>query len=197
MFGPNLRKHFNEFRNYILNHQYEVGDGVILFPKANATAAGMYTHWVTGYESGIQHDHNVLPNEGLHHLLDATLKNSTRYATWYLMIHSGTGVPVAGTTAASYHGDLTEISTGYTEATRVTWAGDAVSLANTEVVNDATPAVFTINGTVAVNGAGLTTQAVKLNTGGILMSAGKFAATRNLSDTDEFNLKYKVDLDQV
>ena len=77
--------------------------------------------------------------------------------------------------------------------------GDAVDTVNTEVVNDASPAMFTIvtASSLAVNGAGLVSVSTKGSTAGTLISAGKFTATRTLSNTDQFNLKYKVDLDAV
>ena len=203
MLGSNLKKHINEFRRYVTNHQYELGEGNIYFPKASASAGGMYTHWVTGNESDIRSDHNILPDEGLNYILNQIMLTSAAAVprTWYLMLHSGSGTPSAALTAANYHATLTEITSaaeGYSEATRVLWVGDAVDTVNTEVVNDASPGTFTIvtATSLAVNGAGLTSISTKGSTAGTLISAGKFSATRTLSDTDEFNLKYKVDLDQ-
>lgn len=202
MIGSNLRKHINEIRRYILNYQYEVADDGIYFPKASASVKGIYTHWVTGYESDIREDTNILPDEGLNHMLGVSLKSASQITTWYLMLHSGTGTPTAALDADNYNATLSEItsaSEGYSEAARVTWAGDAVDLANTEVVNDATPAAFTIvtASNLDVNGAGLVSVSGKGLQSGTLLSAGKFSATRTLADTDVFNLKYKVDLDAV
>lgn len=206
MFGKDLLKHAREFAGYLRNFKYEVSPGGIYFPQANALARGTYTHWVTGLESEMASDHNIIPDEGLNHFLNVALKGpsgaGTQVTSWYLMLHSGSGTPSASLTAANYNATLNEIvsgTEGYSEATRVAWVGDAVDTANTEVVNDASPATFTIvtASSLAVNGAGLVSASTKGSTSGVLLSAGKFSATRNLSDTDEFNLKYKVDLDAV
>ena len=200
MLSTTFKRHINEFDRYVRNHQYEVGEGVIYFPKASATASGIYTHWVTGQESDMREDHNILPDEGLNYLLGVGLKSATQITAWFLMLHSGTGTPTNALNAANYNATLSEITSateGYSEATRVSWAGDAVDTVNTEVINDATPAAFTVvtATSLAVNGAGLVSTSTKGSTAGTLISAGKFTATRTLSDTDVFNLKYKVDLD--
>jgi hypothetical protein len=108
-------------------------------------------------------------------------------------------------TAATYNATLAEIQAssgnpgGYTQSTRVVWAADAIDTVNTEVVNNATPAAFTVSTTttLVVNGAALHNKSSKTDYTGVLASAGKFTAARNLADTDVFNLKYKVDLDAV
>lgn len=201
MFGSNLLKHLKEFQRYVRNFQYEMGDGGIYFPKALATAGGIYDHDVNGEDRRI--DHNIIPDEGLNHILDVIMLDTLSAAPWYCMLHSGTGTPVAGTTLANYHSQLVEITSGtdgYTEATRVLWVGDAIDTGNTEVTNTTTPATFTIattGGNLAVNGAGLCSVSAKGNYVGTLLSAGKFSAERSLADTDVFNLRYKVDLDAV
>lgn len=203
MFGLNFLKHWREFARYVQNHQWERSSEGVYFPKAKALFRGTYTHWVTGYESEMAVDHNIIPDEGLNYFLGSGLKGSpSAITTWYLMLHSGTGTPTASLTAANYDATLSEITSGtegYTEANRVTWSGDAVDTVNTEVVNDTTPAAFTIAtaSSLAVNGAGMTSVNTKGSTSGTLVSAGKFSATRNLADTDVFNLKYKVDFDAV
>ena len=205
MFGLNLKKHYNEFRNYILNGQFYKTESGLYFPRASAHAQGIYTHWVTGYESEIAHDCNIVPDEGLNHFLSVALKGGTANANWYLGLHSGSGTPAASLTHATYNATLSEIQAssgdpgGYTEATRVAWAADAIDTVNTEVVNDTTPAEFTISTTTTciVNGAALMSTSGKTDYTGTLISAGKFSAQRNLADTDVFNLKYKVDLDAV
>jgi len=200
MFGLNLKKHINEFSRYVRNYQYEKGDGFIYFPKASATAGGLYIHNVNGEDE--RSDHNIIPDEGLNYILNQIMLTSAAAVprTWYCMLHSGSGTPSAAITAANYHATVTEITSGaegYSQATRVLWVGDAVDTANTEVVNLASPAAFTIvtATSLVVNGAGLTSVSTKGATSGTLISAGKFSASRTLANADTFNLKYKVDLD--
>ena len=202
MLGATLLRHFKEFKRYVTNHQYELGDGGIYFPKAHAFAGGIYIHTVNGEDE--RRDHNILPREGLSHMLDEVFHDDTgnHVTTWYCMLHSGTGTPTETITAATYHSTQTEItsgSEGYSQANRVAWVPDAVDTVNTEVVNDASPAAFTIVTATSldVNGAGLTSVSTKGSTSGVLASAGKFSATRTLANTDVFNLKYTIDLDAV
>jgi hypothetical protein len=161
---------------------------------------------VTGSESDVRDDHNLVPDEGLIHMLNVVLKGpagaGTQITLWYLMLHSSASTPLASHDADNYNSLLNEITSpteGYSEATRVLWAGDAVDGGTTEVVNSTTPATFTIvtASALVVNGAGLVSVSTKGSQAGVLLSVGKFTAARNLSDTDEFNLKYKIDFDAV
>jgi hypothetical protein len=201
MIGSNLRKHINEFRRYITNNQFEKTDTGIYFSKAKVSIGGTYTHDVNGEDERV--DHNIVTDEGLNHMLNVVLLGSPAALTdFYCMLHSGTGTPTAALNAANYDSTLSEItsgSEGYSEATRVLWSPDAVDTVNTEVTNAATPATFTIvtATNLVVNGAGLTSIATKGSTSGTLISGVKFSATRTLANTDEFNLKYKVDFDSV
>jgi hypothetical protein len=205
MFGKDLLKHIREIRRYVANWQYELTPEGILFPKATAIVRGTYEHWVRGYESEVAFDHNLVPDEGLNHFLSVVLKSGTPVTSWYLGLHSGSGTPTAALTAANYNATLSEIQAssgdpgGYTEGTRVAWVGDAVDTVNTEVVNNASPAAFTVSTTttLVVNGACLMSKSGKTDYTGVLASAGKFTAARNLANTDVFNLKYKVDFDAV
>ena len=206
MIGSALKRYLGEFQQYLRNRKYEVTESGIYFPAAKVGIAGFYTHWVAGYESEVMTDKNLIPDEGLNHMLNVVLKgpsgDGTQITSWYLALHSGSGTPTAALTAANYNSTLNEItssSEGYTEATRVLWVGDAVDTVNTEVINDTSPATFTIAtaSSLNVNGAAMLSASAKGATSGTLISAGKFAATRVLSDSDEFKLKYKIDFDAV
>jgi hypothetical protein len=203
--GKNLIRHFNEFRRYVQNYQYEQTESGIYFPRACAHMAGVYEHWITGYESDLQRDNNVIPVEGQNHVLDVTFKDGTKNTIWYLGLHSGTGAEDSAVTAATYDATYSEIQAqsgdpgGYTSATRITWTSDAIDTVNAEIENDATPAAFTVDTTttLVVNGAWMTNKSGRTDYTGVAMSIAKFTATRNLADTDVFNLKYKIDLDHV
>ena len=200
--GKDLVRHIREFRRYVANGQYERSPDGILFPKASARMGGMYSHWINDDLSTMCHDHNLIPDEGLNHTLDVIMVSGTQITSWYMALYANAYTPTASLTAANFAATASEItsaSEGYTEANRVTWVGDAVDTVNTEVTNTATPAAFTIAtaSTLAVNGAALLSIQTKGSTSGTLISAGRYAATRNLSDTDTFNCRYKVDVDPV
>jgi hypothetical protein len=205
--GKNLFKHIREFQRYVRNYNYEWSADGIYFANAHAWLRGAHTHWVTGYESEIATDCNVIPYEGQGYVLKAALTGEdTAITSWYLGLHSGTGAEDPAATAATYNATYSEIQAqsgdpgGYTSATRIAWANDNVVVGTTtEVTNDTTPAAFTVDTstTLVVNGAWFTDKSGRTDYTGVAVSITKFAATRNLADTDVFNLKYKIDLDHV
>jgi hypothetical protein len=206
MFGLNLIKHWREVSKFLRNNQYEMtDDGGILIARTGATLRGCYTHWVTGKESEIAHDHNFIPDEGLVQFLGEVLQEPALPAhvtAWYMALHSGTGVPDEVLNADNYDSTLSEITSGlegYSEPARILWVPDTTDVANTETINDAVPASFTIATAtnLIVNGAAILSSSVKGSQSGVLISANKFTATRTLADGDIFNMKYKIDFDAV
>jgi len=205
MFGATFLKHIREFNRYVRNYKYEFTPSGVYFPVAKASLSGVYTHWVEGYESDTRSDCNIIPYEAQNHFLNIAFKSGAAFATWYLGLHSGTGAESASVTAALYDTTYSEIQAqsgdpgGYTSATRITWASDAIDTGNSEIINDTTPASFTVSTTTTliVNGAWMTNKSGRTDYTGIAMSIAKFSAQRNLVDTDVFNLKYKIDIDHV
>jgi hypothetical protein len=204
--GKNLSKHRREFQGYVDNHKYERTESGVYFPRASAYMSGVYEHWITGQESDVRRDCNVIPLEGQNYMLGVVFKGTpTQTTSFYLGLHSGTGAEDSAVTAATYNATYSEIQAqsgdpgGYTSATRIAWASDAIDTVNTELVNSTTPAAFTISTTTTcvVNGAWMTTQSGRTNYTGYAMSITKFTATRNLANTDVFNLVYTIDLDHV
>jgi len=207
--GKNLNMHKPEFQGYVDNHKYELTEAGVYFPKARAHLSGVYEHWITGCESDVRRDCNVIPYEGQNYILGVVFKGSpTATTAFYLGLHSGTGAEDAAVTAATYDATHSEIQAqsgdpgGYTSATRIVWASDAlpsVISGLSELVNDTTPAEFTVSTTttLVVNGAWMTTKSGRTDYSGYAISISKFSATRNLADTDVFNLKYTIDVDHV
>ncbi len=151
-------------------------------------ANGIVTPWVT--------DSNLLPTEGLTYLA-GILGSTSKIATWYMALYAGAYSPAAGLTAANFTSTTSEItsgSEGFTEANRVTWTPDAAAAG--AIVNDATPAAFTIITATAltVNGAGLLSAQAKGATTGTLLSATRFSSARSLNDDDVFEIKYTITL---
>jgi hypothetical protein len=206
--GANLIKHISEFQRYVRNYDYELSRKGVYFAKANAWMRGAYDHWIAGFESGLRTDSNVIPVEAQNYFLDVGINASDVWAqstSWYLGLHSGTGAEDSAIDASGYNGAHSEIQAqsgdpgGYTSATRIAWVPDALDQVNSEVENDASPAAFTVDTstTLVVNGAWMTNKSGRTDYSGVALSIAKFTATRNLADTDVFNLKYKIDLDHV
>lgn len=196
MFTKALKKHAGEFGRYLRNHQYEVNDtGGVVFVRAAAVANGGYLHDVNGLDE--RYDPNLLPDEGLVYLLSVGLNNGTKLAAWYVSLYAANYTPLAALTAASYPGTASEITSGtegYSEATRPVWTPTAPT--TPLIDNLANKAIFTIvtASSLTINGAALTSEAVKGAVTGKLVSATKFSAARTMYNTDAFNIAYRVQL---
>lgn len=135
--------------------------------------------WRAGALIWVEEVPNLVVNAGLDDLLDKYFKGSTYSAAHYVGL-KGTGIVAAGDTMAS-HAGWSEIA-DYDEATRPAYTPGTVS--GQSVSNTASAAEFTINATVTVDGAFLTTDATKSGTTGTLYGAVDFAAPRSVIDND-------------
>lgn len=121
---------------------------------------------------------NLVVNVGLQYMAGTSLDGSTaRITSWYLGLYgaASSNNPAAGDTMSS-HAGWTEV-TDYTEATRPAATFVAATTANPSVVtNSASKAQFTMNATVTVGGAFLTSNNTKGGTSGTLFSAKDFSA---------------------
>lgn len=203
MIGSNLFKHAKEFCRYVRNYQYETSAQGIFFPKANATIGGVYSHWITGYESEVQHDANLIPNQGLAYILDNILITAAASlkTNWYVGLQSNTAEPDAATTHALWTGNYAEIVDGFTNNSLLQRAAfdvtDGVDTGDYSITNDTVPATFDFTTTKTIWGAAvMSVQTVgSTSASEILLSHAKFASARNVVNTDQFNLRYKLDID--
>jgi hypothetical protein len=190
-----LAKHAGEFRRALSNNKYEVSPEGIYFPAAHALAAGMYVHDVNGLDE--QFDPNLLPTEGLVHILNVVLGSTAKAAAFYLALYAGAVAPASSWTAANVTANSTEItsgSEGYSESVRQTLT--VVDATTASITNAAAKAAFTIitATSLTVNGCFLASASAKGATSGVLLSASRFASARSLSNADVFNLGYTVSL---
>ena len=107
---------------------------------------------------------NLVVNVGLQYMAGTSLDGSTaRITSWYLGLYgaASSNNPAAGDTMSS-HAGWTEV-TDYTEATRPAATFVTATTANPSVVtNSASKAQFTMNATVTVGGAFLTSNNTKV-----------------------------------
>ena len=145
----------------------------------NATIAAGFVYEVELVKDGVVIDretvHNLLPTEGINHMLNATLKGGAQVTTWYVGIFEGNYTPLAGDTAATFPAAATETTT-YTEATRPEWVeGSVVTGA---VSNAASKAEFTSNANKTIYGGFLTSAPTKGSAGGTLLSVVRFSSPK-------------------
>lgn len=137
---------------------------------------------------------NIIVNEGLTHAVETELGNGVQVPTWYVGIFKGNYTPLNTDTAANIASNSTE-ATEYGETNRVTYVPAAAAAQS--ITNAASVATFTINATVSIYGAFLVSTNGKSGTGGVLFSAARFPAQRDLIDTDVLQITYQVDSSDV
>ena len=139
----------------------------------------------------IEKSPNIVVGEGLDHVLSILLKNGTVIDPWYVFIFENNYTPLTGDTYAA-HG-WTE-STAYTQANRPEFVDGAI--AGHALDNSASKAVFSINATKTIYGAGLCGGGGAPNTkadtagGGKVLCASKFLASKNVESGDTLNVQY-------
>mgnify|MGYP001815347394 CR=1 FL=1 len=137
---------------------------------------------------------NQMTDEGLDHVLDVTVGNGTQISTWYVGLFKGNYTPDGSETGANVNSKATE-ATEYTLGTHVTYVDDAVS--GQSISNTTTKASFTINATVTVYGAFLTSDSGKPNTTGTVLCISRFPASRDLVNLDELLVTYTLSASDV
>lgn len=122
---------------------------------------------------------NLVPVEGLNHMLATEFKGGAQVSNWYLALFEGNYTPVSTDTAADFAADATEC-VAYTQATRVLW--NAGTPAGGVLDNTGSVAIFDMNATVTVYGAALLSAPSKGATTGVLSSIARFAAPKSGQD---------------
>ncbi len=144
-------------------------------------------HERNGVELSREQTHNLIPNEGLNHLISSAIANGTRYTTWFVELFESNTTPAPTDTIASY----TECQS-YDEASRPIFTPGAVAAGGVD--NSAAKAVFTMNATKAVYGGMIVSGSGKGTTSGVLVSAVKFGAVKNVVAGDVIRISASVDL---
>lgn len=193
--SKDLAKHIAHFARALRNHHWEYDDnGGIYLNKDGLHIHGYYETFAND-GLGWQVEPNLVVTEGRNHIWEVVIGNDTvAITTWYVAIHSGSATPLATWTAANYASNATELTTAYSESTRVAFTAGTVSAG--AVDNSASKAVFTAaSASVTINGAALLSSATKGGTSGVLMSASKFAASRTLVEIgDTLTVGYTLTL---
>ena len=141
---------------------------------------------------------NLVVNVGLADMNDKYFSGSGYTAAWYLGLYgaASSNDPAAGDTMAS-HAGWTEV-TDYSQSTRPACTFGSATVADPSVIdNSGSVAVFSINNTVTVGGAFLTSDDTKGGTSGILFSAADFQSPgdRAVVSGDTLNVTYQFSLD--
>jgi hypothetical protein len=142
--------------------------------------------------------HNLVVNQGLKDMNDKYFSGSTYTATWYLgLINASPAPSYSANDTAAVHAGWAETS-DYSQAARPQVTFGAATTADPSVIsNTASPATFSITGTVTVAGAFLISNNTKGGTTGILFSAANFQSpgSRSVVNGDTLIVTYQFSLD--
>lgn len=190
-----LMKHRGEILRALANRKFEpTGDGGILIGAGiNAIPMGVFDveHRREGDLLARVAGSNIIPTEGLNHILSAVVAGGSQVLTWYMALFEGNVTPGATMTAANFTSTATEC-TAYAETTRVAYQEGTPT--GGVVDNASNRALFTMNATKTVYGGALLSASAKSATTGVLLAAARFATPRNVVADDELSVRYTLTL---
>lgn len=188
-----LMRHRGEFARAIANRHFEFSPAGILFPRQKCFVGGVFEteHRRGGDLMGRDVSPNVVPTQGLNHLLDVIAAGAAQVNPWYIALFKGNVTPGATLTGATFDSVCTE-ATEYDESTRQAYVEAAA--ADGVMANTDNRAVFTMNGAITVYGGALLSASAKqdASAGTKCLAASKFSASRAVVAADELAVKYTL-----
>lgn len=167
-------------------------DGLLL-PKSGIVARGLFTDYVSGKKIG--DTPNLVVDQGFVDILNTYFGDTAKKTSFHVALFSGAVSPAANWTAASFASTASEItsgSEGYSQATRPTFTEAAAT--TPQIDNYSSKAAFTIvtASILNVNGCALLSESTKGSTSGVLVAATRYANTRQLQNTDAYEVGYRI-----
>ena len=185
-------RNWRELGRRFRNHQWDRNDdGEIII--SHARIGGLF-ECEAADGLGVVQTRNLITTEGCNYLLSAGVANGTQHTTFYVAPFSG-NVAVADTlTAANFASTQTELTTQYSESTRVAFVESTPASKSTN--NTANPATITAAvDSVTIWGLGLLSLSTKGGTTGVCLAAAKYSTARTLALTgDTLGIKYTLTL---
>ena len=129
--------------------------------------------------------HNLMPTEGLNHVLSVLLKAGSQVTQWYVGAYENSYTPVAGDTMAAFPAAAGE-TTAYAAATRPAFTPGTVAAG--AVDNSAAKADFVFNATKSIVGGFVSSASAKGSTAGVLLSAVRFATPKSVDNTSTLRI---------
>lgn len=176
-------------KDYISNDDGSITTG------QGITAKGEYYDRINGGEW--TRTENLIPTEGLAHILNVALGTTPKPASYHLALFSAAAQPQANWTAASFASTASEIvsmTEGYSSATRPTWTPTNTSTNSIDNMAAVAKVTMRTASSLTVQGAAMLTNSSKGSTAGALISASKYAAPRVFQDGDTYEIGYRISL---
>lgn len=131
-----------------------------------------------GQVVGTERVHNLVPVQGLNYIIEAALRGSAAFPTFYVGLYEGAYAPVPGDTMATFPTAATEL-TAYAETTRPALV--LAQAANGAADSSASKASFTGNTNGKLVQGGFVSSAPTKGAGtGVLVSAVRFPSPKSL-----------------
>ncbi len=179
----------------LARERFDITDKGIYFPRQSVLAAGEYFDRINGGQW--MRTPNLLPTEGLAHLLNVALGSTAKPAGYFLALFSGAASPAANWTAASFAAAASEIvslTEGYTSATRPAWTPANTATGAIDNLGAVASVTIATASQLNVTGAAMLTTNSRGGTTGALVSATKYAAARVFQNGDTYDIGYRVSL---
>lgn len=189
MLHPNIlaARHRDEALRAIRAHKYDRTDAGIVIPSMKLAIGGVFE--VAANDGPWDVAPNLIPTEGLNHIIAVALAQGTQKSAFYLALFSGDVTVQATWTGANFVTNATEF-TNYT-GERQEWVDGSVAAGS--VSNTASPAVFPITGAGGtVRGIALLEASAKGATTGVLIAASKLAVAKVMANEEELRAKYTL-----
>lgn len=154
--------------------------------KSNLQLGGVYTFIHRDKDGNVvsTEEHNIIPNEGLNAIMVNGLSTVNLYVGLYANVFSAD----ANSVMATYLTSAGEVI-NYAETARPLWNKTISGNVASSVANRA---VFTFNASVTVNGAFVSSNAVKNSNAGVLISSVALPVSKSFVSGDTLEVGYTI-----
>lgn len=124
---------------------------------------------------------NLMPTEGIHHMMNGLLKSGAQVSSWFVGLYEANYAPVSTDIMADFPTAATE-TTAYNETTRRPFVPGTVDAGTVD--NAASKAEFTMSSAKQVYGGFISSASAKGSPSGVLLSAVRFGSPKQLAVGD-------------
>lgn len=121
--------------------------------------------------------HNLMPLEGIHHVLGTVLKSGTQVTLWYIGLFQAAYTPTTNDVMSTFPALATE-ATDYTSSTRIAFEPGTISAGSVDNVGNEAEFAFTTTRTIY--GGFIGSSSAKGSTSGVLLSAVRFGSPKSV-----------------
>ena len=134
----------------------------------------------------VEEVHNVVPDEGITHILGVVLKGSSQATTWYVGVFEGNYTPSGSDTMATIPSASTE-STSYAGGVRKPIVFGSIAAGSVD--NLGAPTDLAFSATKIIYGGFLSSSSARGGTSGTLLSAVRFSSPKSVDSSTTLRIK--------